>query len=145
MSFRMIIRNFEIAWRNIKVYHLFIKLFYSSEFLQRARLFVTWICGGPYGVTIQKKPLWDRHWSSLVVIESSELLQWARLFVTWICGGLYGVTIQNKPLWDRHWSSLIVIESSELLQRARLFVSLESVEDRMVQPLKINLFGWSFV
>ena len=36
----------------------------SSELLQRARLFITLI----YGVTIQKKPLWDCHWSSLVVI-----------------------------------------------------------------------------
>ena len=40
----------------------------SSELLQRARFIVTLICGGPYAVTIQKKPLWDCHWSSLIVI-----------------------------------------------------------------------------
>ena len=81
---------------------LVIEICYSSELLQRARLFVTLI----YGVTIQKKPLWDRHWSPLIVIESSELLQRARLFITLI----YGVTIQKKPLWDWHWSSLVVID-----------------------------------
>ena len=85
---------------------LVIEICYSSELLQRARLFVTLI----YGVTIQKKPLWDRHWSSLIVIESSELLQRARFIVTLICGGPYAVTIQKKPLWDCHWSSLVVID-----------------------------------
>ena len=81
---------------------LVIEICYSSELLQRARLFVTLI----YDVTIQKKPLWDRHWSPLIVIEFSELLQRARLFITLI----YGVTIQKKPLWDCHWSSLVVID-----------------------------------
>ena len=85
---------------------LVIEICYSSELLQRARLFVTLI----YGVTIQKKPLWDRHWLSLIVIESSELLQRARFIVTLICGGPYAVTIQKKPLWDCHWSSLVVID-----------------------------------
>ena len=99
----------------------------SSELLQRARLLITLI----YGVTIQKKPLWDRHCSSLLVIESSELLQRARLLVTLISG----VSIQKKPLWDRHWSSLIVIESSELLQRARLFITLISGVTIQKKPL----------
>ena len=30
----------------------------SSELLQWEKFIVTWICVGPYGVTIQKKPLW---------------------------------------------------------------------------------------
>ena len=88
---------------------LVIEICYSSELLQRARLFVTLI----YGVTIRKKPLWDRHWSSLIVIESSELLQRARFIVTLICGGPYAVTIQKnlfEIVIDRHSSSLVVID-----------------------------------
>ena len=102
----MIIHNFEIAWRSIKVYQLFIKLFYSSELLQRARFIVTLICGGPYAVTIQKKPLWDCHWSSLVVID--------RHWVLWTPTA--GEIICHFNLWCNHSketslrSSLIAID-----------------------------------
>ena len=72
----------------------------SSELLQRARLFITLI----YGVTIQKKPLWDRHWSPLIAIDR-HLVLW-----TPTVGEIHCHLNLWRTVWCNHSKETSVVE-----------------------------------